>query len=207
MKKIRIFLILIFVSIIIGNINVNSAFVLKSSPQLINAYNNGNLVRLHIIANSNSPRDQYIKRKVRDNITTYLANSRTEQDIKDNLLDIKGYINEIMEKEGLNQKVDVEYGNYYFPRRTYDKLTLPPGEYQALRIVLGNGQGANWWCVLLPPVCIEKEEISEKDIEFKFKLAELLGIKDFNKIESKEIKIRKELLDKIVKTYRFNLAI
>lgn len=180
MKKIRILLGLIILSIIIMSLNVNSAFVLKNSSKDINAYKNQNLIRLHVIANSNSPQDQYIKRKIRDKVQLYMGkfNSITVLEKKDELKKLKLYIDKFLEDNGFYYKSRVEFGSYYFPVRTYDDLTLPAGKYRALKIVLGKGKGSNWWCVLLPPMCIENKELAGKNgsnIEIRFKIIEWLN--------------------------------
>ena len=74
MKKLNIMMGLIILSIIILSLNVTNAFVIKNGSEDITAYKNHNLVRLHVIANSNSPKDQFIKRKIRDNVQKYLGN-------------------------------------------------------------------------------------------------------------------------------------
>ncbi len=192
MKKVRVFLGLIILSFILMSLNVNSAFVLKDSSELINAYNNNNLIRLHVIANNNSPRDQFIKRNVRDAVVKYLG-SYPEEKLKrgfsqSDLDKIKLFIEGLLKEEGVAYPVEVEFGKYDFPKRTYGDMTLPAGEYTSLKIVLGNGQGSNWWCVLLPPLCIEEDTNNElafgkKEIEFRFKLAELFEIEKMNDIK------------------------
>ncbi|MTI61664.1 MAG: hypothetical protein FH762_17045 [Firmicutes bacterium] len=189
MNKLRIFLLLIIITIVLTSLNVNSAFLIRESSELINAYNNNNLLRLHVIANSNSVRDQYIKRLVRDKVINYLAESSDKELVLSDLESVKKYIEGILHEEGFYQGVKVETGKFYFPERTYDELTLPAGEYKALRIILGRGEGANWWCVLLPPLCIDKEQSIDQSnhLEFKFKVLELF------KTATRKIKISNPL--------------
>ena len=177
MRKMKILLGLILFSIIIVSLNVNSALVLKEPNQLIDAFKNNSLVRLHIIANSNSPADQYLKRKIRNQLTTYIGKFPDKENIvlEEKIDEIDKYINSILEVEGVNYKAQIELGSYYFPDRTYDNLTLPAGRYKALKVVLGKGKGANWWCVLLPPMCIEDQKngnFADQKIEFRFKIFE-----------------------------------
>lgn len=189
MNKFRIFLLLIIITIILTSLNVNSAFLIRESSGLINAYNNNNLLRLHVIANSNSVRDQYIKRLVRDKVINCLVESSNKELILSDLESIKKNIEGILHDEGFYQGVKVETGKFYFPERTYGELTLPAGEYKALRIILGRGEGANWWCVLLPPLCIDKEQsvTQSNQLEFRFKIAELF------KAASRKIKLNNVL--------------
>lgn len=177
MKKLRILLGLIFFTIIIMSINVNSALVLNNSNELINAFKNKSLVRLHVIANSNSPVDQYIKRNIRNQLLTYMGNYADKDNIQleENIYEINNFINNILREEGINYGAKADLGLYSFPERTYQELTLPAGRYKALKVKLGKGGGANWWCVLLPPMCIEDQKNTNTDsrqIEFRFKLWE-----------------------------------
>lgn len=195
MKYLRVLLVLILVAIIFININVNSAFVLKNTPAHTNAYNNHNLIRLHVVAHSNSPFDQYVKRRVRDEVLNYMLHSSGLNDGKFELAELEGFLNNYLQQEKNNYRVKVDFGHYFFPRRTYELDTLPPGEYKALRILLGSGQGSNWWCVLLPPLCIEDDRIAVElgnqitigqqlegeRPEYRFKIIELLkqqGLRD-----------------------------
>ena len=181
LKKIRILLVLFSLAVILMSINVNSAIVLKQSNEDIRAFKNNNLLRFHVIANSNTTRDQYIKRKIRDNVITYMSKyeRKTFIDFAEEIDDLNIYINDILKKEGLNYKADIELGRYYFPSRTYEDMTLSAGDYKALQILLGQAKGSNWWCVLLPAVCIENEEqeddtLADK-IEFRFKILKWLN--------------------------------
>ncbi|MFP4661148.1 MAG: stage II sporulation protein R [Halanaerobiales bacterium] len=192
MKKIKIYLFVILCTIIIMNLNVNSAFVSRDASELINAYKNNNLVRLHVLANSNSPFDQYIKRKIRNQVLNYMRKFADDKNLKveNQIGDINDYINNILELEGVDYQASVELGTYDFPERTYDDLTLPAGRYEALKITLGNGRGANWWCVLLPPMCIEdqnEENLEAGEIKIKFKIIEWIhSVLDRNTVNSTE---------------------
>jgi len=175
MKKLRVLLGLIFITIVLMSINVNSALVLKDSNKLINAYKNNSLVRLHVIANSNSPRDQYIKRNVRNQLLAYMGKygDKDKIELNDDLYKIEDFINKTLKKKGIDYGAKVELGVYSFPDRTYQELTLPAGRYKALKVELGQGGGANWWCVLLPPMCIEDQKkinTDSKQIIFRFKI-------------------------------------
>jgi stage II sporulation protein R len=125
------------------------------------AYNHDNLIRLHIIANSNDPGDQAMKYRVRDAIIAAFRpellklRSRTEAEA---LLAAKqgkivSIAEQVMASNGRRYPARVQIGDFDFPTRTYGNLVLPAGNYRAVRIVLGQGAGANWWCVLFPPLC------------------------------------------------------
>lgn len=196
MNKVRTLLGLIIIALILLSLNVNSAFVIKNNSELANAYKNNNLIRLHIIAESNSPQDQYLKRLVREEAINYMSkysNKKLEIN-KQELNKLKKHINNFLEERNVKTKIYTEFGNCYFPRRTYGDTTLPEGEYKALKIVLGRGEGSNWWCVLLPPLCLEKASVDQTknttdNIEFKFKLLEIFNNKeksDYNQIDKLE---------------------
>ena len=119
------------------------------------------LIRFHVIANSDSDEDQELKLKVRDEIISYLqpklGNSKSIEE-SENII-INEYENlhkigkETIEANGYSYdvKVGIEYSN--FPTKQYSNVILPAGEYKALKVVIGNGTGKNWWCVLYPPLC------------------------------------------------------
>jgi stage II sporulation protein R len=120
-----------------------------------------NLIRLHIIANSDSPEDQALKRDVRDVILNYMKDKFTvSKNVDETKLLINKNMNEIealaaneIKRQGKNYSVKAMLGNYPFPTKVYGDITLPAGNYEALRVVIGKGEGANWWCVLFPPLC------------------------------------------------------
>ena len=117
--------------------------------------------RLHIIANSDSEKDQNLKYKVRDNIISYMNNickdaSTKEEAIKlvqKNIDEFKKIADYTLIENGLNYTSNVEIGNYQFPTKNYGDITLPSGYYDALEIKLGSHSGQNWWCVLYPSLC------------------------------------------------------
>ncbi|MBR3697884.1 MAG: stage II sporulation protein R [Clostridia bacterium] len=169
-----------------------------------------NIFRLHILANSNSEKDQALKLKVRDGLLDYMkeinnnSSKKTEtiQNTKNHINEIKAKCLEILEENGSNYDVHLEIGNFYFPTKHYGNISLPAGNYDALRIIIGEGKGQNWWCSLFPPLCfidissgylsdddskilednLTEEEFmiisnSAPDIKLKFKILELLNNK------------------------------
>ena len=164
--------------------------------------------RLHIIANSNSESDQNLKLKVRDNILEYMNTLSFNQTSKgavmqlaiDNIDNFKEVAQKTVLREGFNYDVKVSIGNYFFPEKNYEDITLPTGFYDALKIELGNAEGKNWWCCLYPPLCfadfstgilteegntnlmdnLNKEELeiikkNNNPIKIKFKIIELFS--------------------------------
>jgi len=151
----------------------------------------GEPFRLHIIANSDSKEDQSIKLKVRDEILILVNNEmkkvktkeQAEEYIRSNLEIIENKAQETLEKSELNYSAKATIGRFEFPDKTYGDKNYPAGQYDALRIVLGDGEGKNWWCVMFPPLCLmeltddQKKQLNEagdtEKIEYKSFFAEL----------------------------------
>ena len=121
------------------------------------------VLRLHVLANSDSEADQALKRKVRDSVletaSAILADcpdrETAEQRLSAALPEIEDAARARIAAEGGKQTVTAELRPTVFPTREYEDFTLPAGEYLALRVVLGEGKGHNWWCVVFPPLCAE----------------------------------------------------
>lgn len=126
-----------------------------------NANVNEKLLRFHVVANSDSESDQAVKLKVRDAILEKMgpvlsvSKDRNESiDImKGRIWEIEKIANEILAREGKKYRAKAEVGEFAFPIKSYGDITLPAGQYTALKVVLGNGDGKNWWCVMFPPLC------------------------------------------------------
>lgn len=145
--------------------------------------------RFHVLANSNSDADQELKRKVRDGILSYMKEQLPEEADKE---ETKSWAEEhLKELEMTARKIVVEEGYFYdvkakvetvsFPKKTYGDITFPAGDYEALRILIGEAAGNNWWCVLYPNLCFidsvhavvpeeEKEELEQVLTEEEYQL-------------------------------------
>lgn len=119
-------------------------------------------IRLRILANSDKPDDQELKRKVRDGVNAAISEwvkditdiNEARKLIEEKIPEIRDIAADVLEEENKHQDLDVEYGeNITFPAKLYGSYMYPPGEYEAVLITLGEGKGANWWCVLFPPLC------------------------------------------------------
>lgn len=118
-------------------------------------------IRLRILANSNSEQDQRIKRIVRDRVNAQITEWVSEltsmeaarEKIITNLDILEATAKEVLEENGVNQKVQIRFGEVDFPTKLYGNFLYPAGKYEAVLITLGEGTGANWWCVLFPPLC------------------------------------------------------
>lgn len=153
------------------------------------------LVRLHVIAASDETAEQELKLRVRDNVLEYLtpvldkaeSPEEAQRIINGELTSIKS----AAEACAGGRSVSVTLGQEYYPTREYEGFTLPAGQYQSLRVILGEGKGHNWWCVVFPPLCVSAAEqnkaldamseperglITEADgYELRFRIVELWG--------------------------------
>ncbi len=116
-------------------------------------------VRLHILASSNSKADQDAKLRVRDavldHISKYEVSTKEEAllQISSDKEQIEKIAAQTLKKDGINDTVSIEIGQEDYPERVYEGFSLPAGEYTSVRIIIGEGEGNNWWCVLFPPMC------------------------------------------------------
>ncbi|MBL0385417.1 stage II sporulation protein R [Tumebacillus sp. ITR2] len=174
-------------------------------------------IRLRIIANSDDPADQQLKRDVRDQIIVAVADEiRGLQDheaIRGTIAQHVEVMNEIAEgviaKEGYSYPVKTDYGNVPFPTKMYGDKVYPAGEYEALRIQIGEAKGQNWWCVLFPPLCFvdmangdaAAGDAKPKDMEEhkseKSAPITTVDVKDSEDGSEQEVEVRSALLDKI----------
>jgi stage II sporulation protein R len=196
----RIFVILILLAI----------FILISAISYVSAVSNNivnSVFRLHVIANSDSEEDQNLKLKVRDELLSYMniisKDSKTKEEAMKIADEYKEEFIKIAEKtikeNGYNYTVNIQIGKADFPTKYYGDITLPAGEYDALKVQIGEAKGKNWWCVMFPPLCFvdvstgivpdnSKQELKqslndeeydlisktdENEIAFKFKIVEL----------------------------------
>ena len=163
--------------------------------------------RLHVLANSDTFEDQSLKYKVRDSVINYMNSLCSNAESKSEAIEIAKLHQDEFYKiakqtivdNGYNYDVNIKIGRFDFPTKQYGDISLPAGNYDALRIEIGEASGQNWWCVMFPPLCFvdissgvvpdeSKEKIEDSlssdeeyllinenkssDIEFKFKLVE-----------------------------------
>jgi len=151
------------------------------------------VIRLHVLAASDSEADQSIKLSVRDAIlkADLFKNAATVDEAREDIGQAAEkaveVANALLEKEGVPYRASYEWGKESYPTREYDGLRFPAGDYLSLRIVLGEGEGRNWWCVLFPPLCLgaakQKQYIKNGEVfstqskkySFRFKLLELFN--------------------------------
>ena len=122
----------------------------------------GEVLRLHIPANSDSPEDQAVKLNIRDMVLEEFGSrfigctelSLAEEQAALLIPEIEERCTEYLHENGFSYSAEAELVTMYFTTREYDRLILPAGEYHALRITLGSGEGHNWWCVIFPQLCL-----------------------------------------------------
>ena len=145
------------------------------------------ILRFHVLANSDSSRDQKIKLKVRDAVGAYiepkLSDSdsliQTKQIVDENMKGIIAAADRVLVQEGAGYKSTAYLTTMDFPVKTYGEYTFPAGKYEALRVVLGEGEGHNWWCVLYPNMCFKGSVYEVVEEDAKEELREVLDPQEY----------------------------
>ena len=203
MKK--IILIFITVTVFLGSLAFNYS---KS----INTGLANNMIRLHVVANSDSKNDQLLKLQVRDKVLEY-ANTildgsksidETNYILNKNLDNISNVVRDYMREKSINYDVKLMLGEFFFPTKTYGDVVLPAGRYQALRILIGEGKGRNWWCVLFPPLCFVDATHGKLSNDVKRKLRQQLTNEEYNIITSDSQDIPIKFKFKVVELFQIS---
>ena len=155
-----------------------------------------NVIRLHVIADGDSQEQQRVKLLVRDAIIRQFGESgycdfcEASGDISSRLGEIEAVANGVLASQGAGYGARAVFGREHYPVRDYGDFSLPAGEYTSLRVILGSGEGQNWWCVMFPPICFgacgesfakagigrkAARVFTDKKYTLRFKLLELLG--------------------------------
>lgn len=183
--------------VILVNLVLAGMYIKLDKEDVAVAYNPNNLIRFHVLANSDTEEDQALKRAVRDRIvqemTPRLDKAKNVEEAKliarENLGRMETIAAEVIKENHKNYPVKAMFGEFPFPTKSYGSLTLPAGMYEAVRVVIGKGEGANWWCVLFPPLCfvsiseslavenpdtvpVLAGESKRQKVEIKFKIVE-----------------------------------
>ena len=173
------------------------------------------VLRLHVLANSDSDADQALKLQVRDAVLEEgahifdgsLTADEAEQAIEQALPRLEQAARSEVMKRGYTYEVHITVSEEYFDTRTYeDEVTLPAGRYRAVRVIIGNGEGHNWWCVMYPPLCIPAAETVESDDEtakdyFSKEELDLMENPDDYQVKLKCVEVFKGLKSKIKKIF------
>lgn len=164
------------------------------------------VLRLHIVANSDSEKDQAVKMKVRDAVRKELYEAAPDIKNKSDAVNaakkcsekLKKAAEDTLKKEGFNYPVTVEIGKADFPTKSYEDITLPKGRYDAVNVKLGKAEGKNWWCVMYPPLCIADSVSAEFLPEAKEELKASVTDSEYKIIsgaESNGVKIKFKILE------------
>lgn len=176
------------------------------------------LIRFHVIANSDTTEDQALKLKVRDEVLKYIAPKLKEaknindsrEILKANDEIIKEIAKKVVKENGYTYTINTSLSHENFPVKSYGNVTLPEGNYEAYRIIIGNGEGHNWWCIMFPPLCfidVTRGQIAydETEREMKSVLTEdeykLVNNQDED-IESNQIRFKYKIVEDIKSIYR-----
>lgn len=157
-------------------------------------------VRLHVIANSDSEEDQALKLKVRDSVLAFVGpllanvNDRDEAEalLRQNLEGLQQAAQDRIQQEGYDYDVTLAFDQEYYPRKTYEALTLPAGHYLSMQVKIGENEGRNWWCVLFPMLCTTSAEPENELTQAGFTVNQIKLITD---TDSTRYKIKFKFLE------------
>lgn len=166
------------------------------------------LIRFHVIANSDTNEDQSLKYKVRDEVINYLypylEDSKSLEDsrriIKENENEVNNIALKVIKNNGYSYSVKTELSHENFPEKSYGNIILPQGNYEAFRVIIGNGQGQNWWCVMFPPLCFiditkgsVEQEKSKEELDEEIDKNKNIKEEENPKIKFKIVEVFKEI--------------
>ncbi|MGG7097883.1 stage II sporulation protein R [Clostridium sardiniense] len=178
MKKVFYAFILIIISILFSGCTSSEVGNLKVDSEITYDYDSvqEEIIRFHVIANSDTDEDQELKLKVRDEVIKFLTplldeSSGIEESreiLKENDKKVIDIAKKVIKENGYNYSVKSELSRENFPEKIYGNIVLPQGEYEAYRILIGKSSGQNWWCVMFPPLCfvdVTKGEVAYNETE------------------------------------------
>ena len=171
------------------------------------------VVRLHVLANSDSEADQELKLKVRDRVIELVSpaveNCSSQSEAIEAISSIMGDIElaaeEVVIAEGYDYDVSLLIGEEYYPTKTYETCAFPEGEYVSLRVCIGDAEGQNWWCCLFPPLCLSAaSESGEKSNEEAFISVGLTGdqYKLITESDKPQYKVRFKILETVQRLFK-----
>lgn len=166
------------------------------------------VIRFHVVANSDTVADQMLKQQVRDEVIAYmepmLRDSRsideTRELIRESLSDIQSISEGVVQKWNKNYNIYVALDQANFPTKAYGDVIFPAGKYEACRIIIGEGKGENWWCVMFPPLCYVDASSGVVPLEGKEQLKKQLNEEQYNLVvphNNKPYQVRFKLVDTI----------
>ncbi|KAB3540956.1 stage II sporulation protein R [Alkaliphilus pronyensis] len=183
----------LIILVIIGVLGVTGYFVAPKDTLTHNTnYANTKLIRFHVIANSDSPQDQLLKLKVKEQIIKEMAEElegattihESRGIITKNLENIRETAVKELKRNKVEHQVRVSLDKHQFPTRRYGDIVLAAGTYEALRVEIGEGKGQNWWCVMFPPLCFIDVKSGLIDEDTKSQLKEVLTEEEYELVMS-----------------------
>ncbi len=175
------------------------SLLLKNTTAEIQEGISSEIIRFHVIANSDSSTDQALKLEIKDALTEALRPSLEKAGsieearllLTSNLENLEDISNSIIKKHGYSYTASASLERGFFPLKVYGDISLPPGEYEAIRIELGSAAGKNWWCIMYPPLCFVDSTYRVVPERSKNKLKYVLTEDEYNAILSqKEVKVK-----------------
>ena len=184
-------------------------YVFISAYSYVNAVSSNiedRVFRLHVLANSDSKEDQNLKYKVRDALIEYMntisKNVTSKEEVisiaKEHEEDFYKIAKDVISQNGFSYDVNIRIGNFPFPTKQYGDISLPSGNYDAMRVEIGDSLGQNWWCVMFPPLCFVDVTSGIVPDESKEIIKENLSTEEYNLIsdtENNEIKFKFRLIE------------
>ncbi len=163
------------------------------------------IIRLHVIANSDETEDQTLKKEVKDQVVTYLRSKMNQaasiQAARQVICQEMDALKEVAEKkirqEGYDYPVTVSLGTTYFPVKEYGDMAFPAGDYEALRVQIGESKGRNWWCVMYPSLCLVDGVYQTVPESSKDKLKQVLSTSEYQSLVDggEDVQFRLRFLD------------
>lgn len=166
----------------------------------------GKVIRFHVLANSDAQADQDLKLKVRDAVGSFMQPrllgisdiNASRRAVKENLPGIEKTAQKVIAQEGYTYDVQAELTVTDFPEKTYGDYTFPAGKYEALEVVIGDGGGHNWWCVMYPNLCFFNSVYEVVDDEAKESLQRVLTPEEYKSLmENKNYEVKFALVEKV----------
>ncbi len=148
------------------------------------------VIRLHVVANSDSEEDQQLKLEVKEEVVQMLRDEliqdttviSVQQTLRDHLSEVEQVASDYIQRNGYDYEVKAELGTCYFPVKQYGDMTFPAGEYKALKVNIGRHEGKNWWCVMYPTLCFVDSTYQIVPEESKEKLKENLSEEEYESL-------------------------
>ena len=194
MKKRIISLVLLGISVL----TVTVCAVLQAQSQRMVE----KIIRLHVVANSDSNVDQAVKLCVRDAVLREAQRALSsaadaKQAILTDLPALEAAANAELQRQGSGDTARVSFRRELFPTRDYDTFSLPSGVYQSLRVTIGKGEGHNWWCIVFPPVCLSAVQSEQVEQAMSVEDYALITRQDGYELRFRTVELWGELLEKL----------